>query len=200
MVKINVKNLSLDFGYKILFDKLNFSLQNGDKVTIVGDNGAGKSTLINLLAGKDYGQSGQINDSKERLIITGKNGAGKTTLLEIIYNLQKPSFGLIRKSKNSIIGHLKKFGLYHEHDFFSPLKNLSIGCRRKTQLAKIIAEGANILLLDEPTNHLDLVSLEQIENQLLSFSGIVIAVSHDRYFTKKMATKILRLGSDHEKK
>jgi ATPase subunit of ABC transporter with duplicated ATPase domains len=67
MAKINVKNLSLDFGYKILFDKLNFSLQNGDKVIIVGDNGAGKSTLINLLAGKDYGQSGQINDSKESI-------------------------------------------------------------------------------------------------------------------------------------
>ncbi|WNE40407.1 MAG: Nucleotide-binding protein ExpZ [Mycoplasmataceae bacterium] len=71
--------------------------------------------------------------------------------------------------------------------------NLSIGCRRKTQLAKIIAEGANILLLDEPTNHLDLVSLEQIEEQLLSFSGIVIAVSHDRYFIKKIATKVLRI-------
>lgn len=59
--RIKIKDLSLSFGHKILFDNLNFCLQNGDKITIVGDNGSGKSTLINLLAGKDYGQSGQIN-------------------------------------------------------------------------------------------------------------------------------------------
>ncbi|CAJ0844943.1 9091_t:CDS:2 [Entrophospora sp. SA101] len=164
---------------------------------------------------------------QDRLVITGKNGAGKTTLFEIICGLREPDNGSISLSKNAavgfldqeqkyldlektpieliqgrskifstqgaIIGHLKQFGLYYEHDFFSPLKDLSIGCRRKAQLAQMIAEGVDVLLLDEPTNHLDLMSLEQIENQLLSFPGLVIAVSHDRYFIKKIADKILHL-------
>jgi ATPase subunit of ABC transporter with duplicated ATPase domains len=92
MAKISVKDLSLDFGYKVLFNKLNFNLQNGDKITIVGDNGAGKTTLINLLSGKDYGQSGQIN-------ISGKVGclpqsfedfANRSTLDHLIYTSQNP--------------------------------------------------------------------------------------------------------------
>jgi ATP-binding cassette subfamily F protein 3 len=179
---------------------------NLDKLTtqrkvliITGKNGAGKTTLLEIIYNLQKLSFGLIRKSKNSII-------GFLDQEQKHLDLEKTPVQTVESSnsrfstKNSIIGHLKKFGLYREHDFFSPLKNLSIGCRRKTQLAKIIAEGANILLLDEPTNHLDLVSLEQIENQLLSFSGIVIAVSHDRYFIKKMATKILRLGSDHEKK
>jgi len=166
--------------------------------------------------------------NNDRLVITGKNGAGKTTLLEIIYGLRNPDLGSINisskakigfldqeqkyldlsktpvelidsqshhfSSQGAIVGHLRRFGLYYEHDFFTQLQDLSIGCRRKAQLAQMIAEDVDVLLLDEPTNHLDLMSLEQIEEQLLSFPGIIIAVSHDRYFIEKIATKTLKIG------
>lgn len=77
------------------------------------------------------------------------------------------------------------------HDLKSPLKNLSVGCRRKSQLCQIIMRKCSMLVLDVPTNHIDFPSLEVIEDALLKFPGIIIATTHDRYFTKKVATRVI---------
>jgi ATP-binding cassette subfamily F protein 3 len=190
--KSNVSLFVTKLAKSHLFAGINFTLGSKERLVITGKNGAGKTTLLEIIYGLQKSNNGLISISKNAVI-------GFLDQEQKHLDLEKTPIQIIESHNNkfltrsSIIGYLKRFGLYYEHDFFSPLKDLSIGCRRKTQLAKIIAEGANILLLDEPTNHLDLVSLEQIEDQLLSFHGIVIAVSHDRYFIKKIATKILRL-------
>lgn len=93
--------------------------------------------------------------------------------------------------KSFAIHNLQSFGIYTWHDLSSPLKSLSVGCRRKAQLCQIIMRKSSILILDEPTNHIDFPSLESIKDSLLNFPGIIIAATHDRYFTEKLATKLL---------
>lgn len=95
--------------------------------------------------------------------------------------------------KSFAIHNLQSFGIYTWHDLSSPLKSLSVGCRRKAQLCQIIMRKSSILILDEPTNHIDFPSLESIEDSLLNFPGIIIAATHDRYFTEKLATKTINI-------
>jgi ATPase subunit of ABC transporter with duplicated ATPase domains len=100
----------------------------------------------------------------------------------------------INASEKEAIKNLSNFGVYTWHDLKNPLKTLSIGCRRKAQLCQIIMRKSSILLLDEPTNHIDFTSLEAIEGALLNFPGIIIAATHDRYFTEKVGTRVLNLS------
>lgn len=188
-VNLSVTNLSQDS----LFKGVSFHLHGGERLVITGRNGAGKTTLLEILAGIKEPNEGSITtssfakigflDQEQRTLDL------EMTAIELIK--QHPDFS----SETAAIGHLKRFGLYYKHDFFNRLADLSIGCRRKVQLAEMIAAGVNIILLDEPTNHLDLMSIEQVESQLLSFPGIVIAVSHDRHFIKKIASVVLELDS-----
>src|SRR5262249_51251593 len=83
---------------------------------------------------------------------------------------------------------LHRYGLFSDEQVFQKIDSLSIGQRRKLQIAKLIVSKANVLLLDEPTNHLDLESVEQFERALCEFGGTVLAISHDRFFIERVAT------------
>jgi ATP-binding cassette subfamily F protein 3 len=179
-------------GKEPLFANVSMNLGLGDRVVITGPNGTGKTTLFNMIMGKIPATKGNIRI----------NPGARVALLDQeheLLDLDKTPVEVIIESNpklqttTSAVQHLRNFGLYFEHDFFSKLKDLSIGCRRKTHLAQVMCKGVDILLLDEPTNHLYFNAIEQMEAQLLKFPGILIAISHDRYFIKKIPTKVLEL-------
>lgn len=190
-LELDVENLTKTLGHKTLFKKISFSLRDGDRLILKGPNGAGKTTLLKLLTQFIAPDEGCIRWSPNATIGFLDQEQELTDLKLNAIELVKNASPMIMPSQ--LMQLLKRFDLYHRYDVESPLSKLSIGSRRKAQLASIVASGANVLLLDEPTNHLDITSLEKIEDELLRFPGIIVAVTHDRYFTEKIATQILDL-------
>ncbi|MBY0273075.1 MAG: ATP-binding cassette domain-containing protein [Alphaproteobacteria bacterium] len=197
-VELKLSNLSFEFPDKPLFTDVNLSLGAGEKICITGPNGYGKTSLLKIIAGLIKPKSGEVK-------FFGNVKVGFLDQEQESIELDKSAIEHVLEmgtelDENKAFQILRKFGVSHSYDLHSELSKLSIGTRRKVQLAGIVASGANILLLDEPTNHLDIMSLEQIENQLSLFPGIVVAVSHDRYFMSKLAARELKIGSKKEKR
>lgn len=184
----------MDLSKYTLFSGVNASLGCGDRLVITGTNGTGKTTLLEIISGLQEPDEGGVHFSPGiNLAYFDQEQKGLDLSLTPVELLRNTSDHL--RSETEIISRLASFGLYHEHDYYTPLKSLSMGARRKSHLAQLFSNQPNILLLDEPTNHLDLVSAEQIEAQLLSFPGIIIAVSHDRFFIQKIATDVMTLDT-----
>lgn len=183
--------ISHRFGNQHLFNDLSFSLEEGERLAITGGNGVGKTTLLNIIRGLSTPDTGKIEMSDGAKI--GSLDQEQTTV-DLSLSAREILSQANQRLSHEEMGHLlSKFGLYHKHDLQVPLTNLSIGLRRKVQLAAIVASGANILLLDEPTNHMDILSIEQIEEALIDFHGIIITVSHDRFFLKTLQAQIINI-------
>jgi len=197
-IALSARNLSYSFTNRQLFSGVGLSVKNGDKLCITGPNGSGKTTLLKILAGLLEPETGTV-------LFNGKVKLGFLDQEQEFVDLNLTPMEFITKMANQIdepstYKMLKNFGVSHQHDMHLPLEKLSIGIRRKVQLAGIVASNANLLILDEPTNHLDIMSLEQIEEQLKIFPGIVIAVSHDRYFMNKLSAQEIKIGSKSRKR
>lgn len=192
LLGISVEGLSKSLE-KHLFSNLSFTLIRGERLVIQGPNGSGKTTLNRILMGLVQPDSGTVS-------ISGNAVVGYLDQEQENLALDKSPVQLLEgdpsiKAKKQIsIRNLRDFGIYKWHDLKSPLKELSVGCRRKAQLCQIIMRKCSILVLDEPTNHIDFPSLEAIEDALLHFPGIIIATTHDRYFTEKLATRVINLS------
>ena len=189
-LKLEVSNVTKSFTNP-LFRDLSFSLRKGDRLVIQGPNGSGKTTLLKILMNLIQADEGNINISSSNIGYLDQEQEGMPQDKSSVDLLKDDP--LINSSQETAFRNLSHFGIYTYHDFKSPLKFLSIGCRRKAQLCQIVMRKCPILLLDEPTNHIDFPSLESIEETLLSFPGIIIAATHDRYFTEKIATQVLNL-------
>jgi ATP-binding cassette subfamily F protein 3 len=184
---LEIENLRLTAGEKVLLEKANFSLTRGEKCAIIGDNGTGKSTLI-----------------KE--IVRGKNPAVRFgRFVKIAYyeqehdnlDLNETVLGElwgrhVSWDQTKVRSILAQAGLVAE-DMDKQVRMLSGGERAKLALAVFECEGGNVLILDEPTNHLDLAARESLESALKDFDGTLLFVSHDRYFIRALAGKILEL-------
>lgn len=195
-LRIEVSNISKSFE-EVLFHDVSFTLKSGDRLIIQGANGSGKSTLMRIIMKLAQADEGTINISNGAIV-------GYLDQEQETMDLEKSAIELlmedemIKASKKQAINNLCNFGIHEWQDLNSPLKTLSIGCRRKAQLCQIIMKNSTILLLDEPTNHIDFPSLEVIEEALIGFPGIIIAATHDRYFSEKVGTKILNLSEYKE--
>lgn len=189
---VYLENLSKQINGVTLFSGVSLTVKQKERIVIHGKNGQGKTTLLKIIAGMIPPDIGNVVcSSKDRIGFLDQEQETlnlSLTPIELLMMDEK-----IELSESSLIVELGQFGIYRKEDLFTPLQFLSIGSRRKAQLAQIILRGCDILLLDEPTNHIDLPSLEHIEEKLIEFPGPVIAVSHDRYFTKKIATQELFL-------
>lgn len=189
---IQLHNISKKMNGILLFSNLSFVVQPLERLVIHGKNGSGKTTLLKIIAGLIQPDSGELfTPLKEKIGLLDQEQETldlSLTPMELLLSDKK-----IELNESSLITRLVQFGIYRKEDLFLPLRFLSIGSRRKVQLAQIILRGCDILLLDEPTNHLDLPSLEHIEEQLLLFPGPIIAITHDRYFRNKIATNELTL-------
>lgn len=187
---LTVKDLSMGFGNRVLFEHLNFLVCKNDRLLIVGKNGCGKSTLIKLIMGKLRATCGRID--------TGYN-------VEIGYYDQEnqnldPSLTVLEElwghypnlTEQKIRATLAAFN-FRGDDIYKKVSMLSGGERARLTLSKLILSKMNFLVLDEPTNHLDVDSREALENALEGFDGTILCVSHDRYFIEKLATRIIEL-------
>lgn len=195
-IGINVSEVTKSFD-KPLFKNISFTLKSGCRLIIQGPNGSGKTTLNRIIMGLENPDHGIVT-------INGHGRLGFLDQEQENLDLDKSPIELIQDDplidigrtnpKSFAIRSLQSFGIYTWHDISTPLRLLSVGCRRKVQLCQIIMRKSSILVLDEPTNHIDFPSLEIMEDSLFNFPGIIIATTHDRYFTEKLGTEVLNLS------
>ncbi len=177
-------------GYnKALISKINFSLCKGERVVITGENGIGKSTLLKTIEGRVKPLFGNIFIHPQGKIAyidqELRDLKSNNTLFEEIYELTKD----VGKTRQQLsIG-----GFIDDDDVNKEVSKLSLGEKARLNLIKVLIEKPNALLLDEPTNHLDIDACEIIENAFLNYEGAILAVSHDRYFIKKIADRVLNV-------
>ena len=187
------KGLTMGFGNNILFRDLSFLIKKGTRTFITGPNGCGKSTLIKLLLGQLEALAGEIEFGYNVTVgyydQENQNLDPRNTVLDELWN-EYPHL-----TQTEIRNTLALF-LFRGDDIEKEVAVLSGGERARLTLAKLILSKMNLLILDEPTNHLDIESREALENALDSFGGTIIAVSHDRYFTKRLATDFIDLGEN----
>ena len=185
-----VRGLSMGFGETDLFSELSFEVKRQDRLFIVGPNGCGKSTLLKVLLGKlqkrggfiDFGYNVKVGYYDQE----NQNLSPEKTVLDELWDAYP---GMNRRELFSVLAVF----LFRGEDVEKTVSVLSGGERARLTLAKLILSQVNLLVLDEPTNHLDIASREALENALAAFDGTVIAVSHDRYFMQRLATRILSL-------
>ncbi len=190
---IQVRDLSMGFGQKTLFEGLDFLVKRGDRLLIVGPNGCGKSTLIKLLMKTLTPLSGKIEDGYNIEIGYYDQENQKLDPSKTVIDELWDCYPTLPETK--IRSTLAWFNFFGE-DVFKTVKMLSGGERARLTLSKLILSHMNLLILDEPTNHLDIDSREALESALEDFDGTVIAVSHDRYFIEKLASRIIELKPD----
>ncbi len=183
---LSVKELSKAYGGNVLFDKLSFEIKKKDRFVIIGANGSGKSTLLQILAGNLFSDQGSFRfgyNVRMGYYDQYQHLNENSTVLEELWNESDLNHTQIR--------NLLATFLFKGDDVFKEIRVLSGGERARLVLAKLMQKKVNLLLLDEPTNHLDIESREALEEALLSFDGTIIAVSHDRYFINRIATRML---------
>ena len=196
-VLCRVEQVSKAYGEKVLFDGLSFEIRRGNRIVVLGSNGSGKTTLLRVLTGEESADSGHVDWAK---------GAGMVSYNQVLAELEDDdtvthavnampgslAFTATRKS----VGRFLSMFQFSEADLKNRIGNLSGGQRARVAMAQCLLSGASVLLLDEPTNHLDLSSTQVMERALVHFPGAVVAVSHDRFFTDKIANRYLVFGSD----
>ena len=184
---ILVENLTKSFADRLLFSNVNFRINDGEKVGIVGKNGTGKSTLIKILIGEEDHDEG---------IISGFHSE------DLGYAEQIPLFNQSTLLDELIsIGSVKEFeakkilfGLgFKEDELIKNPNNFSGGEKAKIALGKALIAEPRILLLDEPTNHLDIYAIDFLEDFIKNYKGTVLAVTHDRHFLQNCVDKIIDL-------
>ena len=184
-VVFKMKNVSKAFGDRTLFSDVNLSVEGGERIAILGDNGTGKSTFIKCLLGDEDCQG------KIRFGPTVKWGY----LPQIIHfdHPERSLYDTMLYEKNctpqTARDRLGAF-LFQGEDVFKTVGNLSGGEQSRLRLCMLMDEKINLLILDEPTNHLDIASREWVEAAIEEFEGVLLFVSHDRYFIDKFAERI----------
>ena len=181
----DMKNVSKSFGDRTLFSDVELSVEGGERIALLGDNGTGKSTFIKCLLGDEDCQG------KIRFGPTVKWGY----LPQIIHfdHPERSLYDTMLYEKNCTPQMARdRLGafLFQGEDVFKQVKNLSGGEQSRLRLCMLMDEKINLLILDEPTNHLDIASREWVEAAIEEFEGVLLFVSHDRYFIEKFAERI----------
>ena len=188
-VVVRVSNLTKCWDETCILDDVNFTIASGARILLFGPNGAGKTTLLKMLIGIEMPDKGEI-----RILDSARIG----------YLPQDPQMDLDKTVletyrygqvgyEGEFVGRLIGYGLFSLEDMQKKVGQLSIGQRRKLEIARLMADGPNVLLLDEPTNYISLDVLEAYEAAIVTFPGPVIAVSHDRWFMQRFGGKMWEL-------
>ncbi len=190
---LNVGELKKSFGDNHLFKNVDFQLRRGERVFLLGPNGCGKTTLLKILNGHLQSDDGFIRFGAKVSVgyydqVQANLDQTKTAIEELADAYPKMTATELRSAMAAF--------LLRGDDVFKPISNLSGGEKARLLLLKLMLARHNLLLLDEPTNHLDITSREALEQALVSYTGTVLVVSHDRYFINRMADRILRLTHD----
>lgn len=186
---LDVKDLSMGFVDKKLFEDINFTLRKGEKVALIGGNGTGKSTILKIIVQKLSPLKGNIRlGSRVKLGYFDQEHRDLDERKQVIDEICD-SFNMGEKEARMKLATI----LFQGDDVFKLIHELSGGEKGRLTLLKLILESPNLLIMDEPTNHIDLPSKEVIENILRDFPGTILVVSHDRYFLDKVTNRTLEL-------
>lgn len=188
MSVINVEHISKLYGDKLVLEDLSCSVDEGDKIGIIGINGTGKSTLLRIIAGEEEADEGKIIFSNGLTIgWLGQNPEfdEDSSILKYVCEGKKieEDYGYESDAKAMLT-------VLELEQFDEKIKNLSSGQKKRAALCKVLLQKPDILILDEPTNHLDNKMSDWLENYLRSFRGVLLMVTHDRYFLDKVTNHI----------
>ena len=189
---LSAEHLSINFGSRQLLQDVNFYLNDGDKVGIIGINGTGKSTFLKVLAGAIEPDEGRITRNPNvQVSFLSQNPVmdDNATVLEQVFLHFPAEFRQLNEYEAKSM--LTKLGFA---DFDQKIGTLSGGQRKRVALVAALVHPADILVLDEPTNHLDSEMVAWLENWLKSFRGGLIMVTHDRYFLERVVNRITELS------
>jgi ATP-binding cassette, subfamily F, member 3 len=186
------KNVAKSYGAKHVFSGVNFTIERGDRIALVGVNGAGKSTLIKLLAGTETLNAGDytLGHNVEPDYFAQDQYKELDINARVFDDLRDASPRSTETELRNILGCF----LFSEDDVFKRIGVLSGGERNRYALARMLLRPSNFLLLDEPTNHLDIRAKDVLLESLQEFTGTVVFVSHDRYFLENLANRVFEIG------
>ena len=179
-------------GYtKPLITDININIGSEEHIVLIGENGLGKSTFFKTIEGRVPPLSGELLfDARVKIGYADqelKDLTSSATLYDEIYCLLKDQ----AKTRQQ----LSMMGFIADEEVLKPISQLSLGEKSRLNLLKLLIEKPNLLLLDEPTNHLDIDAREIIETAFLNYDGAILAISHDRYFIKKIAQRLLKIDN-----
>ena len=188
-VLVRAENLSKKFGNRIIVQNVSLNIQRGDKIALLGANGVGKTTLLKIITNldKDYQGTVAMNPSLKIGYFAQELSDlnSEITILDDVLTV-----GGVRVDEARL---LLACLLFRGNEVYKKIGNLSMGERCRVIFAKLILSAPDLLILDEPTNYLDIISREKIEEVLENFRGSMLFVSHDRYFTRRLANRICHL-------
>jgi ATP-binding cassette subfamily F protein 3 len=185
-------NVAKRYGDHPVFANVNFMIERGERIALVGVNGAGKSTLIKLLASAESLSAGEYKLGHE--VQPDYFAQDQYKELDPEARILDDLGELSRASTQTELRSLLGCFLFSGDDVFKRIGVLSGGERNRYALLKMLLHPANFLLLDEPTNHLDLRAKDVLLEALMKYTGTVVFVSHDRYFIDKLATRVFEIG------
>ncbi|MDH5641385.1 MAG: ABC-F family ATP-binding cassette domain-containing protein, partial [Nitrospira sp.] len=188
---LDLAGVSKRYGEKVVYETLDFAVERGQRIALVGENGAGKSTLLKMLAGALQPDSGTRTVGHGVTLHYFAQHQAETlnpehTILESLDEVTKHA------EMNFLRGIAGAF-LFTGQEQKKPIKALSGGERNRVALARMLVEPANTLLLDEPTNHLDPASVDVLTDALVEFPGTIVFISHDPTFLSRIATRVVEI-------
>jgi ATP-binding cassette subfamily F protein 3 len=172
-----------------LLDELELVLERGERVALLGPNGTGKSTIMRLATGELSPQRGSVRLGHNVLLAYQDQQLARLDDEKTVLREAMDATGFDAPEARDLLGAF----LFSGEDVFKKVSALSGGERNRLSLAEIVVSGANLLLLDEPTNNLDIPAREALEEALLDYRGTMFFISHDRYFLRKLATRVVEL-------
>lgn len=192
---VTIEHLTKSYTERLLFDDTAFSINEGEKVGLIGINGTGKSTLLRIVAGLEETDKGTVVRGRSLYIRylpqIPQFTEGDTVLESIVRdNKHEPHYSSEEELKAEARSMLNKLGIT-EHD--AKIETLSGGQRKRVALAGVLLSTADLLILDEPTNHLDSGMADWLEEYLKSFKGALLMITHDRYFLDSVTNRIVEL-------
>lgn len=226
MPLLKLDNVSLNFGTHVLLDEVDFQIDKGERIGLLGRNGAGKTTLMKIVAGAEHPESGERwlrpntrlawleqslpeGDSKTVYDLVAEGLAEVGELLSRYHHLladyENADSSELERIQNALDAK-DGWALGNKVDTVisqldlpadSKLSELSGGWRKRVALARALVREPELLLLDEPTNHLDIVAIEWLEKQLQDYNGALLLVTHDRSFLERVANKIVEIDRGH---
>ena len=188
---IEIDNISKSYGNKVLFTDFTYMFRRIDRIGIIGKNGSGKSTLLKTILGQVKPDSGNIIIGQTAKIGYFSQDSGELNPNQTVIESAKDIAEYVQTKDGTVSASkmLERF-LFEGAMQYTKIEKLSGGERRRLALLHTLISAPNILILDEPTNDLDITTLSILEDYLDSFDGVVITVSHDRYFLDRVANRI----------